>query len=614
MAEFLPLCDLLFNVVSLAAYFCDLVFDILVVYALYERGFTTLFIQCLSAIVLTMLVSQIVSLKWYLSKRPSNLNCIIVVGLHCVQMGVLWRYARLLVPVQLSTVKQEVRDLCILRLVHGFLQAAPMLLLQLSLLADTTDPHGVPTDLVTVSASLSLFSVCWALASFSKHVQSVDRLVLTWLGVVSQLLWRAGTVTSRALALSAYAATYHSWIFLVLALHWACMFLWLLSPRSPFHGERGRKLGVCALMAAIYVLAYINLQAKPHGRTMAIFYVVMLLENCLLVGAWLAAKWNFRPERWELVPVLTVSLFFLGIGFMLLYYRFFHVRRLVEKPAATYTTPGGVFNCRFGGCTGPTAAAALYRKKKKPTTFVPPPSNGAALNGTSLGPMAVPFWRRPMPSSSENEGSSVGSRVNIHQKLQEKKQKQLAELKIIEEEIKQGKLVGPESADFDDRQPIPRAKKHVEPQLLSLASLNNLASYGVNLNRRPPPRAPRNRTPELLLTPRYLYCDCVGGGGTPNGPTPTEPNEMVGVNTGVVPHHSVASDLESQVSLPRSYTLPREFKYYRRQRIGRPIQPVASTNSSDGDVDSADDESDSNPPPPTIVRPLRRPYRHETQL
>lgn len=85
--------------------------------------------------------------------------------------------------------------------------------------------------------------------------------------------------------------------------------------------------------------------------------------------------------------------------------------------------------------------------------------------------MAIPFWKQPLvtPShngSSENE-SSVGSRVNIQQKLQEKKQKQLAELKVIEEEIKQGKLVGPHnmsgtmsSNDNDTRQPIPRIKKH----------------------------------------------------------------------------------------------------------------------------------------------------------
>ncbi|CAH1114561.1 unnamed protein product [Psylliodes chrysocephalus] len=578
MAEFLPLCDLLFNVVSLAAYFCDLVFDLLVVYALYTKGLTVTFSQCLGAIILSTLVSQILSMHWYLRSKTEGWQKIVVIVLHILQFGVLWRYARLLVPVQLASVKSEVRDLCILRLVHGFLQAAPMLLLQLTLLPGVE--HGPQTDLIKVSSALSLFSVCWALASFSKHIQSIDRLVLTWLGVVSQLLWRGGTITARALALSAYAATYHSWIFLVLALHWACMFLWLLSPRSPFHGQRGSKLGVCALMAAIYVLAYINLQDKPHRRTMGIFYVVMLLENCLLVGAWVAAIWTVRPEHWELVPILMISLFAAGITFMLIYYKFFHVKRLMEKPSQ----PPGVFNCRFSS----PSASALYRKKKKPTTFVPPPG---------LGPVSVPFWRRPLPSSSENEGSSVGSRVNIHQKLQEKKQKQLAELKIIEEEIKQGKLVGPGGAEFDDRQPIPRTKRHVEPQLLSLSSLNNLASYGI-LARRPPPRAPRSRTPELLLAPRYLYCDC---------PIP-EP-EIVEVP---VPH--ISSDLESQVSIPRSYTLPREFKYYRRQRVGRPIQPIPSTNSSDGDVDSGDDESDCNPPPPNIVRPLRRHFRHETKL
>lgn len=106
-------------------------------------------------------------------------------------------------------------------------------------------------------------------------------------------------------------------------------------------------------------------------------------------------------------------------------------------------------------------------------------------------------------------------------------------------------------------------KRHVEPQLLSLASLNNLASYGVNLNRRPPPRAPRSRTPELLLAPRYLYCDCIV---VPE----VEPAELPG------PHHA-PSDLESQVSLPRSYTLPREFKYYRRGRTRRPLQTVSTS-------------------------------------
>lgn len=107
---------------------------------------------------------------------------------------------------------------------------------------------------------------------------------------------------------------------------------------------------------------------------------------------------------------------------------------------------------------------------------------------------------------SENEGSA-GSRVDIYQKLQEKKQKQLAELKIIEEEIKQGKLGGPVGrtkfhTDDDNRaslprQPIPNVKKHINidphewrtssPELCVGAGASVVGSLLNNLNVMPSP-------------------------------------------------------------------------------------------------------------------------------
>lgn len=75
-----------------------------------------------------------------------------------------------------------------------------------------------------------------------------------------------------------------------------------------------------------------------------------------------------------------------------------------------------------------------------------------------------------MPRSQNREDEdSFGSRINIQQKLQEKKEKQLAELRLIEEEIKQGKLTGPvtlftdlndkRSSNSSEQQPIPLNKK-----------------------------------------------------------------------------------------------------------------------------------------------------------
>lgn len=334
---------------------------------------------------------QIVSLKWFLNsirnsttedqpelaqEQPGTpklqLACVkearknrYVVILHVFQLGVLWRYAKLLVPVNLENVKHEVRDLCMLRLMHAFCESAPMLLLQLHVLISMqldenyssgstelrlkaigdgpssglpSGPHSYPTsaillqqnrtfkELNTISAMLSLFSVCWALASFSKNVrmQNIHRLVLTWLGVIFQFLWRLGTVISRVTALTVYASLYHHWVFLVIVLHWLSMLLWLISPKNVFHGEKiskTKKTLFSAMIAFVYVFAYINLQEVNHRHKMAAFYVVMFLENVLLVCLWMVGIWPERDDRWMLAPITVVASFAVGIFFMVIYYR-----------------------------------------------------------------------------------------------------------------------------------------------------------------------------------------------------------------------------------------------------------------------------------------------------
>lgn len=57
--EFLPICDNLFNVISLAAYFCDCVFDIVLGYALLERGRINFFVAVVLIISGSLIVSQV---------------------------------------------------------------------------------------------------------------------------------------------------------------------------------------------------------------------------------------------------------------------------------------------------------------------------------------------------------------------------------------------------------------------------------------------------------------------------------------------------------------------------------------------------------------------------
>jgi len=142
--EFLPLCDVLFNIISLASYFCDVVFDAVMVFALYQQGHLLWCIVSLVFVVSSNLLCQSMSLRWYLqnTQQRSEKECsrASLIALHLTQCGILWRYFKLFIPVDLRYIKHEVRDLCMLRLLHAFCEAAPMLLIQLYLFWQMVSP------------------------------------------------------------------------------------------------------------------------------------------------------------------------------------------------------------------------------------------------------------------------------------------------------------------------------------------------------------------------------------------------------------------------------------------------------------------------------------------
>lgn len=321
----------------------------------------------------------------------------------------------------------------------------------------------------------------------------------------------------------------------------------------------------------------------------------------------------------------------------------------------------------------------------------------------------------PRTVSDSDNISSGGSRVNIQQKLQEKKQQQLMQLREIEEEMKQGKL---HPLDKIDAPPplLPRAfppQNKKQPWLNhrpeTIATGRALRHHQQRLNNGLLPHyyhpaitgyrrmKIRSHTPEVLLAPHYLeksrvYYDypstvlppgSIPGYLTPHVglPVPLEPGssdeDMVYTRTTQKQHYPIkghrmaklkfsqsrpelvhrpsplniaasganglpaaepSSEPESQGSLPRSYTLPRQFRYHKgngafatskTRHHRKPVRvDCSSNNSSDGDVDSELDMNDGNKatsstsqqqqPPPTRPRTLAnvngKSKRNETPL
>lgn len=149
--------------------------------------------------------------------------------------------------------------------------------IEIEKLKESEDKDNKLKELTLVSVGLSLWSVCWAVASFSKgaaRLRNLERLVLTWLGVLAQLFWRLGTVSARVGALVTYASLYGGqWLLIVMALHWLSMLTWLLlTPDGLFHGGERlpllRKTFLASLLAFVYIFAYVNLHETNHRQKM----------------------------------------------------------------------------------------------------------------------------------------------------------------------------------------------------------------------------------------------------------------------------------------------------------------------------------------------------------
>lgn len=148
---------------------------------------------------------------------------------------------------------------------------------------------------------------------------------------------------------------------------------------------------------------------------MVLYYGVTLAENLLLATLWsIDTRTVLHHTKGDRTDVfLLVSLPFAGgLLFMLVYYKYFHAKKLgstmegmelhtkaVEAAAKLPAEsdhpshhPHAVFNCVL-----PVPAAGA-KKKKMPSILPPPPvMPREATAGAADGRAKVPFWKEPLP-------------------------------------------------------------------------------------------------------------------------------------------------------------------------------------------------------------------------
>ncbi|XP_063091048.1 XK-related protein 5 isoform X2 [Cavia porcellus] len=219
-------------------------------------------------------------------------------------------------PVRLQLQEAE---LAALRLLEALLQSSPHLLLQTYIwVASGFTVAGV-------SALLSWSSLSWALVSYTCVLDAMKPgcQAVSWAALFCQQLWRMGMLGTRVLSLVLFCRVYQVWVAVVGGMHWLAMTFWLVAQQSDIVDSTCHWRLFNLLVGAVYILCYVNFWDSPSGSRMLSFYLVMLLENIiLLLLATDSAQWLSWIGMCTIVGVL--SGFLIGSISMIIYYSLLH--------------------------------------------------------------------------------------------------------------------------------------------------------------------------------------------------------------------------------------------------------------------------------------------------
>ncbi|XP_021090084.2 XK-related protein 5 [Mesocricetus auratus] len=212
-------------------------------------------------------------------------------------------------------------DLSALRLLEALLQTGPHLLLQAYVFLASGFTDTVPG----ISALLSWSSLSWALVSYNHFlgVMKPGHRATQWAALLCQQLWRMGMLGARVLSLVLFCRVYRVWVLVVGGAHWLVMTFWLVAQQSDIVESTCHWRLFNLLVGAVYILCYINFWDSPSRSRMASFYLVMLLENSILLllatDFLQGAPW---ASLWTVAGVL--SGFLIGSVSLVIYYSLLH--------------------------------------------------------------------------------------------------------------------------------------------------------------------------------------------------------------------------------------------------------------------------------------------------
>uniref|UniRef100_A0A452HDP6 XK-related protein n=1 Tax=Gopherus agassizii TaxID=38772 RepID=A0A452HDP6_9SAUR len=141
--------------------------------------------------------------------------------------------------------------------------------------------------------------------------------------LLCQLLWRTGMLGTRVVALVLFARVYPVWVFVAAGAHWLVMSFLLVSQQTDIIASSCHWRLFNFLVGAVYIFCYINFQASSSRYRVAVFYVIMLIENIFLLMLATDLLQGVRRESLFVTGAVMAG-FVIGSAALVTYYSLLH--------------------------------------------------------------------------------------------------------------------------------------------------------------------------------------------------------------------------------------------------------------------------------------------------
>ncbi|KAJ8402860.1 hypothetical protein AAFF_G00361740 [Aldrovandia affinis] len=235
-------------------------------------------------------------------------------------MGSIWRMQGS--AGELSAVVMQQADVSALRLLEALLLTLPQTLLQTYILFTTDVGFLSP---VSLCCGICLLSLSWALVLFSRACCLIrpGHLAMPPAPLLCLLLWRASMLGARIASLMIFTRVFRWWTCGVVGFHWLTACFWLVSQQTDIYHSPWRWRFFNCILGAVHIFIFLNVKDGPSRFRIATFYLVMLLENAILL---LLASDFLTEATWDSmgIPTTVFCSFLLGVTSLTVYYRFLH--------------------------------------------------------------------------------------------------------------------------------------------------------------------------------------------------------------------------------------------------------------------------------------------------